>query len=459
MRKAVDFTEGKILGPLMKFAGPILLAMFLQSMYGAVDLLIVGRFASTVDVSAVATGSQLMQSITGAITGLAMGVTILLGQYIGEKKLDQAGKAIGSGIVLFVMIAIVATIIFAGFSGFFASSLKAPEEAYESTVHYLQICASGIIFIIAYNALGSIFRGIGDSKMPLLTVSIACAFNILGDLLLVAVFHMGASGAALATIIAQALSVLLSFVIISKRELPINFSKSYIRPDRFYISRILKFGVPVALQDTLVSLSFLVIMAIINQLGLTKSAGVGVAEKVCGFIMLVPSAYMQALSAYVAQNVGAGKLGRAKKALYYSIGTSILAGMVMFSVSFFRGEMLASIFSNDRDVIWQAADYLKAYGIDCLLTAELFCFNGYFSGLGKTTFVMLQGIFAAFCIRIPVSWIISRMAGADLFHIGLGIPASTVVQILLCLLFMLYLSKKQSTGKERKMKSDHCDSE
>lgn len=369
----------------MKFAGPILLAMFLQSMYGAVDLLIVGRFASTIDVSAVATGSQMMQSITGAITGLAMGVTILLGQYIGEKKLDQAGKAIGSGIVLFVMIAIVATIIFAGFSGFFASALKAPEEAYESTVHYLQICASGIIFIVAFNALGSIFCGIGDSKMPLLTVSIACAFNILGDLLLVAVFHMGASGAALATIIAQALSVLLSFVIISKRELPIIFSKSYIRPDRFYMSRILKFGVPVA----------------------------------C-----------------------------AKKALYYSIGTSILAGMVMFSVSFFRGEMLASIFSNDRDVIWQAADYLKAYGIDCLLTAELFCFNGYFSGLGKTTFVMLQGIFAAFCIRIPVSWMISRMAGADLFHIGLGIPASTVVQILLCLLFMLYLTKKQSTGKE-----------
>ncbi len=237
MRKAVDFTEGKILGPLMKFTGPILLAMFLQSMYGAVDLLIVGRFASTVDVSAVATGSQMMQSITGAITGLAMGITILLGQYIGEKKLDQAGKAIGSGIVLFAMIAIAATIIFAGFSGFFASALKAPEEAYESTVHYLQICALGIIFIIAFNAMGSIFRGIGDSKMPLLTVSIACIFNILGDLLLVAAFHMGASGAALATIAAQAISVLLSFIIISKKELPINFSKSYIRPDMFYMGK------------------------------------------------------------------------------------------------------------------------------------------------------------------------------------------------------------------------------
>lgn len=443
MKEVHNFTEGKIFAPLMKFAGPILLAMFLQSMYGAVDLLIVGKFASTIDVSAVATGSQMMQSITGAITGLAMGVTILLGQYIGEKKLDQAGKAIGSGIVLFLVIAVIATVIFAGFASFFASMLKAPKEAYESTVHYLQICSLGIIFIIAFNALGSIFRGIGDSKMPLLTVSIACVANIFGDLLLVAVFKMGAAGAALATIMAQAVSVLLSFIIISKKELPFHFSRSFIKADRFYMGKILKFGVPVALQDTLVSLSFLVIMAIINQLGLVKSAGVGVAEKVCGFIMLVPSAYMQALSAYVAQNAGAGKLERAKRALFYSIGTSVLAGMIMFYVSFFHGNMLASIFSNDKEVIMQAADYLKAYGIDCLLTAELFCFNGYFSGLGKTTFVMLQGIFAAFCIRIPISWIVSKMAGATLFQIGIGIPASTVVQILLCLLFMFYMLKKQ----------------
>ncbi|MCM1126016.1 MAG: MATE family efflux transporter [Lachnospiraceae bacterium] len=438
MKKVHDFTEGSILGPLMRFAGPILLAMFLQSMYGAVDLLIVGKFADTIDVSAVATGSQLMQSITGVITGLAMGVTILLGQYIGEKKLEQAGRAIGSGIILFAVIAVITTFIFAGFAGFFASLLKAPAEAYGSTVGYLRICAFGIVFIIAFNALGSIFRGIGDSQMPLLTVAIACVVNILGDLLLVAVFQMGAAGAASATIFAQAASVLLSLFIISKKELPFSFSKSYIRLDRFLMGRILRFGVPVALQDMLVSLSFLVIMAIINQLGLTKSAGVGVAEKVCGFIMLVPSAYMQALSAYVAQNVGAGKLNRAKKALYYSIGTSILAGIVMFSVSFFHGDVLASIFSNDREVIFQASDYLKAYGIDCLLTAELFCFNGYFSGLGRTTFVMLQGIFSAFCIRIPVSWAVSRIAGASLFQIGLGIPASTIVQILICMVFWVY---------------------
>ncbi|WP_418463139.1 MATE family efflux transporter [Frisingicoccus sp.] len=446
MKETHNFTEGKILGPLMRFAGPILLAMFLQSMYGAVDLLIVGKFASTVDVSAVATGSQMMHSITGVITGLAMGVTILLGQYIGEKKPEQAGKVIGSGIILFLFIAVIMSIIFAGFAGSFASVLRAPEEAYEGTVQYLQICASGIIFITAFNALGSIFRGIGDSKMPLLTVSIACIVNIFGDLLLVAVFKMGAAGAAFATIAAQAVSVLLSFIIISKRELPFRFTKSYIKPDRFYMKKILKYGVPVAMQDALVSLSFLVIMAIINNLGLTKSAGVGVAEKVCGFIMLVPAAYMQALSAYVAQNVGAGKLERAKKALFYSIGTSILAGTVMFYAAFFHGGVLASIFSNDREVIRQAADYLKAYGIDCLLTAELFCFNGYFSGLGKTTFVMLQGIFAAFCIRIPVSWAVSRLPGVNLFHIGLGIPISTIVQILICLTFMLYLSKRYGKG-------------
>lgn len=449
MKETHDFTEGKILGPLMRFAGPILLAMFLQSMYGAADLLIVGRFASTVDVSAVATGSQMMHSITGVIIGLSMGVTILLGQYIGEKKPEKAGEAVGSGIVLFFILAVIATVLFTCASGFLAAALKTPAEAYESTVAYLRICSGGILFIVAFNALGSIFRRIGDSKMPLLTVSIACVVNILGDLLLVAGFHMGASGAAIATITAQAVSVLLSFVIISKRKLPFRFSRNNIRPDRFYIGRILKFGVPVALQDLLVSMSFLVIMAIINQLGLTKSAGVGVAEKVCGFIMLVPSAYMQALSAYVAQNIGAEKPERAKKALYYSIATSVLAGLVMFYVSFFHGKLLGSIFSNDSGVVGQAADYLKAYGIDCLLTAELFCFNGYFSGLGRTTFVMLQGIFAAFCIRIPISWIVSRIPGTSLFHIGLGIPVSTIVQIVICLSFLCYLSAKQKRNRTK----------
>ncbi|MFQ6999847.1 MAG: MATE family efflux transporter [Clostridium sp.] len=445
MERVQNFTEGKIVTPLLKFAAPVLLALFLQAMYGAVDLLIVGKFSHTADVSAVSTGSMMMQSITAVFTSLSMGIAILLGQKIGEKKENEAGKVIGSGVFLFAIIAIIFTAIFVIGANSIASLLQAPKDAFLQTVSYLRICSAGILFIIAFNTLGSIFRGLGDSKMPLITVAIACVANIFLDLLFVAKFKFGAEGAALATVMAQAISVIFSFVIISKRKLNFTFSIKDITWNTEHIKKILWFGVPVALQDLLVNISFLVIMAIINQLGLEQSAGVGVAEKVCMFLMLVPSAYMQSLSAFVAQNAGAGKYKRARKALFYAIATSLIAAFIMAYLAFFHGNLLAGIFSNDKKVIEMAADYLKAYGIDCLLTAELFCFNGYYSGMGKTTFVMFQGIIGAFCIRIPVSYFVSKISGATLFHIGLASPASTILQITMCGVFLYICIKKEKS--------------
>ncbi len=429
MQKVQNFTEGKILTPLLKFLVPILCALFLQAMYGAVDLLVVGKFASTTDVSAVATGSMLMQSITTVLTSLAMGITILLGKKIGEQKQEEAGKVIGAGVALFAVIAVICTVVFVGGASFFAGVLHAPKDAFETTVAYVRICSSGILFIIAFNILGSIFRGLGDSKMPLITVAIACVANIGLDLLLVEGAKMGAAGAAIATVAAQAISVVCSFIVIQKRQIGISFSVKDIRLDKNYIRQILVYGLPVSVQDLLVNMSFLVIMAIVNSLGLEQSAGVGVAEKVCAFLMLIPSAYMQALSAVVAQNYGAGKEERARKTLYYAIGTSLLAAIVMWYLGYLHGEILARIFSKDKQVIKMAADYLKAYAFDCLLTAELFCFNGFYSGMGKTTFVMIQGMIGAFGIRVPVSWIVSRIPGISLFYIGLASPVSTFVQI------------------------------
>lgn len=437
-----DFTKGKILGPLLKFAYPVFLALFLQAMYGAVDLLVVGKFAETADVSGVATGSQIMQSLTSVITSMSIGITILLGQKIGEGKSEVGGKVIGTGITLFAALAAVCTLSFVALAPQISTIMQAPEEAFSQTVSYVRICSAGTVFIIAFNLLGSIFRGLGDSKMPLITVAIACVVNIFGDLLLVAVFKMGTKGAAYATVFAQAISVVLSLAIISRRTMPFTFSKSDLRIDKKIGLQIFKFGAPVALQELLVSLSFLVIFAIVNSLGLTQSAGVGVAEKICSFLMLVASAYMQSLSAFVAQNIGANRRDRAKLALKYGILTSLAAGAVMGYLSFFHGDTLSSIFSNDAEVVSMAADYLKAYGIDCVLTAFLFCFCGYYSGCGKTTFTMAQGIAGAFLVRIPFSYFMSRVPGISLFYIGLATPASTVVQITLCLIYFAYTEKK-----------------
>ncbi len=442
MSKTKDLTEGNILGTLLKFAVPVFFALFLQALYGGVDLLVVGQFAETADVSGVATGSMLLQMVTMVTTGLSMGITILVGQRIGQKRPEEAGRAIGAGICLFAVFGIVFTILMAAGSDTISQLMHAPEGAFSETSMYIRICGAGALFIVSYNVLGAVFRGIGDSRTPLITVIIACVVNIGGDLLLVAVLHMGAAGAAIATVAAQGISVIVSLLLIRGRKLPFEFSRKNIKFDAHIIGTELRLGAPVALQELLVGISFMVIQTIVNTMGVVPSAGVGVAEKVCVFIMLVPSSYMQSMSAFVAQNMGAENPVRAKKALWYGIGTALAVGIVMFFLAFFHGDLLSMIFSGDAEVVAAAHSYLKAYAIDCLLVSFLFCFAGYYNGCERTLFVMIQGMIGAFFIRIPAAFLLSRIPGATLFDIGLSSPISTVVQVSLCIGMYIYLGRK-----------------
>ena len=449
MRQLQDFTKGKIFSPLVQFALPVLLTLFLQTMYGAVDMMIVGQFATAADVSAVSTGSWLMQLVTSFVVGIAMGTTILLGRRIGEGNPEEAGKIIGASIILFSIIGVCITVIMEVFTIPIAQIMQTPTEAFSATVEYLRICSGGSLFIVAYNVLGSIFRGIGNSRMPLLTVSIACVFNIVGDYILVGVFHMATAGAAIATVAAQAVSVLISIVIIRKHPLPFRFSRKDIFFDPKRMGEIFRLGFPIAFQDLLVSISFLAITAIVNTLGVIASAGVGVAEKLCGFIMLVPSAFGQSMATFVSHNMGARQPKRANRALAYGIGLSFGVGAIMAYLSFFHGDALAAIFSKDPQVILAAADYLKAYAIDCLFVSFLFCLIGYFNGRGKTLFVMIQGIIGAFGVRIPVSLFMSKLVPVSLFQVGLATPCSSFLQILLCLGFFFFLSRKTDPFSEQ----------
>ena len=443
MKETQNFTKGNILTSLVRFALPVLAALFLQTMYGAVDMLVVGRFATAADVSAVSTGSWLMQLITSFVVGIAMGTTVLLGRRLGEGKPEEAGKIIGASIVLFAIIGVVITFFMELCAVPVAQIMRTPIEAFDATVLYVRICSAGSVFIVAYNVLGSIFRGIGDSRMPLVTVAIACVFNIAGDFLLVGVFGMATAGAAIATVLAQALSVIISVLIIRRQKLPFTFRRTDIVFDRKRMGSVFRLGLPIAFQDLLVSISFLAITAIVNSLGVIPSAGVGVAEKLCGFIMLVPSAFNQSMSAFVAQNMGAGRMERAKRALLCGIGMSLVVGVFMAWLSFFHGDLLAGLFARDEAVIAAAADYLKAYAIDCLLVSVMFCMIGYFNGYGKTLFVMLQGIAGAFGVRIPVSLIMSKIKPVSLFKVGLATPCSSVVQIILCVGYFLLLSRRK----------------
>ncbi len=442
MHRSNDFTQGDIFLPLLRFSLPILAALILQTAYGAVDLWMVGRFATAADVSAVSTGSQLMHTITCVVTGLTMGTTVMLGQTLGQGKGEEAGSIIGSSIALFSLIAALLTAFTILGAGWLARITQVPEEAISPSLSYIRMCGAGLCFITAYNVFGSIFRGMGDSKTPLMTVAIACAVNVAGDYLLVAVLGLGALGAAIATVCAQGVSVAVSLLVVSRRGLGFPFSPRDIRFHRVKVGRILRLGTPVALQDGLVSISFLVILSIVNSLGLVASAGVGVAEKLCGFIMLVPSAFSQSVTTFVAQNVGAGRLDRARKCLGQGILASLCFGVVIGCLSFFHGSVLAGLFNGDPAIVSAAADYLRAYAIDVLMTSFLFPFIGYFNGRGSTGFVMVQGLVGAFCIRIPVSFFMSRLLPVSLFRVGLATPCSSLAQILLCGGYFLWLRSK-----------------
>lgn len=370
-----------------------------------------------------------------------MGLTILLGQQIGRGGKEAGGKSVGTGIIFFIIIAVIMSIAMLFLAPQLSSLMNAPQEAFDKTVAYLRICGGGMVVIVAYNLIGCIFRGFGDSKTPLITVAIACVFNIVGDLILCAIFEMGTEGAAIATVFAQVISVLISLHLIRRKELPFTLHRKHLKIDQQILSKIISFGAPIALQDLLVSISFLIILAIVNAMGVTASAGVGVAEKVCAFIMLISSAFMKSMSAFVAQNYGAGLMIRACKALHYGVVVSFSIGIGMFVLTYFHGNMLASIFSSDHKVIFAATDYLKAYAIDCLFTSIFFCYTGFYNGIGKTKFVMIQGILGAFLVRVPVSYFMSIQPHPSLFHIGLATPFSSILELSLCLGYMIYLKK------------------
>ncbi len=442
MNRDLDLTKGNVLSILCKFTVPILFSILLQTAYGTADLMIVGWFSGVADVSGVTIGSQIMQTVTAGYIGLAMGTTVLLGRFIGSGEPEHASKVVGVSIALFAVLSVVSTVLLVVFRGAIAIAMQTPTESMTQTTQYLLITGLGTTFIVFYNLIASVFRGIGDSKTPLVTVAIACVINIILDLIFVGIFNFGANGAALATVIAQGGSVLASFLMLRKKKLAFEVKAKDIKLDKITSGRIISIGLPIAVQGMLVSLSFLFITAIINDFGVTASAAVGIVSKISVLIMILPQGFAQALAAFTAQNMGAKKLERAKRALIYSISISLIFGIITGYISAFHGTIFTRIFTSDVDVTASALQYLKSYSIDCLFVAFMFSFCGYFNGCGKTKFVMIQSVGCAFLIRIPLSYLFSTLENTSLFLIGLATPSATFVQIFMCVIYYIHTNKQ-----------------
>ena len=444
-----DFTQGSILKKLTFFMIPILGALVLQAAYGAVDLLVVGRFGSTQGLSGVSTGSQVLNLVTFVVTQLAMGITVLIARYMGEKKTEQIGSVIGGAAVVFTIISIVLLVLMVCLARPISILMQAPEEALALTTSYVRICGAGILFIVAYNLLSAIFRGLGDSKSPLLFVLVACVVNIIGDLVLVAGLHLDAAGAALATVFAQAVSVVFALLRLKKKGLPFSISKQDFRLNA-QCRKFLGIGLPLALQECLTQLSFLALCAFVNRLGLTASSGYGVACKIVNFAMLIPSALMQSMASFVSQNVGAGNQKRAKKAMAAGIGIGVSIGVVVFVLILARGDLLTACFSTDAAVIQKGYEYLKGFAPETIVTAILFSMVGYFNGNDKTLWVMIQGLIQTLLVRLPLAYFMSIQPDASLTAIGLAAPISTAVGIVLNVGFYIYLNRKSATVFNKK---------
>ena len=436
-----DFTQGPILSKLITFMLPILLSLVLQSLYGAVDLLIVGRFGTTAGISGVSVGGNVMNLFTMLLNAITMGVTVIMGQYIGARRFEAVNKLISNAVAFFLALSLFLTVLIIIFARPLARAMQTPEEAVGLTVEYIRICGAGFIFITFYNFISAILRGIGDSNTPLVFVAIASVVNIVGDLILVAGFKMNVAGAAIATVAAQAVSVVLSLWIIKRKNLQFKFEKKYFNFGS-EVPHFVKLGLPLTVQGFLTNFSFLALNAFINRLGLEASSGYGVAQKIQMFVMLVPGALMQSMAPFVSQNVGAQNEKRARKGMLCGQAMGSVIGFVIMAVTFFFGDFLARLFTEDDAVVARAFEFLRGFSPEAVVTCILFSYLGYFNGHSKSLFVMIQGLLQTFMIRLPVSYVMSIQPNASLTWIGFAAPLATTFGIAMCFVYYKMMGRE-----------------
>ena len=441
-----ELTSGSVMKNLLFFSLPYLLSFFLQTLYGMADLLIIGQFGSVADTTAVSVGSQVMHMLTVMIVGLAMGATVNIGQAIGGRDSRRAALFTGNTVTLFMGLSVTLTFLLLILRNAIVFAVSTPADAAAGTGDYLTICFIGIPFITAYNIISAVFRGMGDSKSPMYFIAVACAANIALDYLFIGVLGMGPAGAALGTVLSQAISVIISLIVIKRRSTGLALTKADIRPNKQIIGKILKIGIPVAMQDGFIQIAFMVITVIANRRGLNDAAAVGIVEKIIGFLFLVPSSMVSAVSALGAQNIGAQKPERARKTLLYAIFIAAgFGGTVAVIMQFLSGGAV-SLFTDSAVVTRLGGEYLRGYAWDCLFAGIHFAFSGYFCACGKSGISFMHNMIAILLVRIPGAYFMSSMFPGTLYPMGLATAAGSLLSAIICAAAFIILIKKRKKG-------------
>ena len=442
MRK--NLTEGSVFKNVLLFSLPYLLSYFLQTLYGMADLFIIGQFEGVASTTAVSIGSQVMHMLTVMIVGLAMGSTVAIGQAVGGGQEKQAARSIGNTAALFMSLSVLLMAVLLLLVEPIVRVMSTPEAAVSGAAAYLTICFIGIPFITAYNIISSIFRGLGDSKSPMYFIAVACAVNIVLDLVFMGALRLGPAGAALGTTISQAVSVAVSLIVIRKRKIGVALVREDFRPDRSVMGRILKIGVPVALQDGLIQVAFIVITIIANQRGLTDAAAVGIVEKIISFLFLVPSSMLSTVSALGAQNIGASKPERAVRTLGCACLLAAGFGLAVAVAVQFVAKPVVSLFTTDLGAIAAGGQYLRGYIWDCLFAGLHFSFSGYFCACGKSGLSFLHNIIAIALVRVPGVYLTSRLFPGTLLPMGLATAAGSLLSVVICVIAFAALRRREA---------------
>ena len=447
-----NLTTGNVGKNILIFSLPYLLSYFLQTLYGMADLFIIGQFDGVASTTAVSIGSQVMHMLTVMLIGLAMGTTVSIARAVGGRNHKQVSENVGNTVTLFFGLSIVLTVVLLLLVRPIVGVMSTPAEAVDGTVAYLTICFLGIPFITAYNIISSIFRGMGDSKSPMYFIAIACAANIMLDYLFIGALGFVPAGAALGTTLAQTISVAVSLFMILRRK-SISLSKGDFHPRRSVVGQILQIGVPVALQDGLIQIAFIVITIIANRRGLNDAAAVGIVEKIIGFVFLVPSSMLSTVSALGAQNIGAGKPERAVQTLRYAICITVGFGLCVCIGVQLCAEQLVALFTDRQaaggaEVIRFGGQYLRSYILDCVFAGIHFSFSGYFCACGKSVLSFLHNISSVLLVRVPGSYLASMLFPDTLFPMGLASAGGSLLSVMLCILFYLKFCRGKNPAAE-----------
>ncbi len=441
--KTLDLSEGPVARTLFLFAVPFLIANILQSLYGAVDLFVVGRFCSAESVAAVSTGTQVTQIVTSLVTGLTLGSTIVIGNFMGEKDYDKVRKTIGTTLTVFVIVALIITALMLIFGSSILRLLHTPSQSFDLTMVYVTICSLGNIFICLYNAIAAILRGYGDSTRPMIFVGIACLLNIVLDFLFTGALGMGVAGVALATVISQAASMLISVIYLRRKDFIFDFRLRSFRPDREIAEKLGAVGIPISFQELAVRISFLYLTMMMNSAGVYGAAVVGVGAKYDVFAMLSATSMANALAAITAQNFGRGRPERARRSLWIALSFALGISFLFWIWAQLSPESMIGVFTSDPGVIREGVPYFRTASYDYMMTALVFTLNGYLNGRQKTVWTMISCTAGALLLRIPMVWFFGRIFGSDLGLLGTIAPTVSGIMALYTLIYVLWEGRKR----------------